>query len=65
MPNWEKYRKLPVEILAYQTDKEIYIYTLEGKMKADKGDWIVKGVKGEMYPVKNDIFLLTYEKVRG
>jgi hypothetical protein len=40
-----------------------YINTLEGKHYITEGDWIVTGVKGERYPVKNDIFLMTYEKV--
>lgn len=39
------------------------IKTLEGNMLADPGDWIVKGVKGEFYPVKPDIFAETYEEV--
>jgi hypothetical protein len=41
----------------------IVIDTLEGRMRADVGDWIIKGIKGEFYPIKNDIFLETYEKV--
>jgi hypothetical protein len=36
---------------------------LEGTHVADKGDWIVKGIKGEFYPVKPDIFDATYEVV--
>jgi hypothetical protein len=39
------------------------IYTLEGDMKADFGDWIIRGVKGEFYPCKPDIFEQTYEEV--
>ena len=39
----------------------IFIYTLEGSMQANPGDWIIKGVKGEFYPCKPDIFALTYE----
>ena len=39
------------------------IYTLEGNMLAEPGDWIIKGVKGEFYPCKPDIFALTYEAV--
>lgn len=35
--------------------------TLEGTMTARKGDWIIKGVKGEFYPCKPDIFEATYE----
>lgn len=39
------------------------IPTLEGNMTASKGDWIVRGVNGEFWPVKPDIFALTYEPV--
>lgn len=41
----------------------MYINTLEGRMEASIGDWIIKGVSGELYPCKPDIFLKTYEKV--
>jgi hypothetical protein len=37
------------------------IDTLEGRMRADVGDWIIQGVKGELYPCKPDIFAATYE----
>lgn len=37
------------------------IRTLEGTMRANSGDWIIKGVKGEFYPCKPDIFAATYE----
>lgn len=37
------------------------IFTLEGKMSANIGDWIIKGVQGECYPCKPDIFEQTYE----
>lgn len=37
------------------------ITTLEGVMRADPGDWIIKGVRGELYPCKPDIFEATYE----
>ena len=39
------------------------INTLEGTMRADLGDWIIRGVKGELYPCKPDIFAATYEPV--
>ncbi len=39
----------------------ILIPTLEGTMTAHPGDWIIKGVKGEFYPCKPDIFEATYE----
>jgi hypothetical protein len=41
------------------------IGTLEGTMRADVGDWIIRGVKGELYPCKPDIFAATYEEVTG
>jgi len=41
----------------------IFIETLEGVMCANEGDWIIKGVKGEFYPCKPDIFDATYEPV--
>lgn len=40
------------------------ITTLEGVMKADPGDWIIKGVQGEFYPCKPDIFASTYDRVQ-
>ena len=40
------------------------IRTLEGNMKANKGDYIIKGVKHEIYPCKPDIFEMTYELVK-
>lgn len=58
-----KYRKKPVVIEAYQTEVELVIHTLEGDMKADIGDYIITGVKGEQYPCKPDIFEQTYEPV--
>ena len=39
----------------------IYIGTLEGGMCAGPGDWIIRGVKGEIYPCKPDIFAATYD----
>lgn len=41
----------------------LLIPTLEGVMLAREGDWVVRGVKGELYPVKPDIFELIYEEV--
>lgn len=46
---------------AMHDNTDIYIATLEGEMRAEVGDWIIKGVKGEFYPCKPDIFTLTYE----
>ena len=42
---------------------EMYIKTLEGNMKANINDYIIRGVNGEFYPCKEDIFNKTYIKV--
>jgi hypothetical protein len=39
------------------------IATLEGNHRANVGDWIIQGIKGELYPCKPDIFAATYEAV--
>jgi len=44
--------------------EDLIIATLEGPMSAQQGDFIIKGVKGEFYPCKADIFELTYEEVK-
>ena len=41
----------------------LVIETLEGKMIARFGDWIIKGIRGEFYPCKSDIFEMTYIEV--
>lgn len=53
-PHWDDYE-------ATVAKDGLTIKTLEGPMKADIGDYIIKGVKGEFYPCKPDIFKLTYE----
>lgn len=63
MKKIKKYRKKPIVIEAYKTDEVMYIKTLEGVLKADIGDYIITGVKGEQYPCKPDIFETTYEEV--
>ena len=48
---------------AGSNETNMFIYTLEGVMQVNNGDYIIKGVKGEFYPCKPDIFMLTYEEV--
>lgn len=43
-------------------DGAVLIETIEGQMRADKGDYIIRGLKGEFYPCKPDIFHMTYEE---
>ena len=43
--------------------KDIYIYTLEGRMRGHIGDYIIRGTKGEYYPCAREIFEETYQEV--
>lgn len=47
----------------WRFQEELYIGTLEGPLRVSVGDWIIRGVKGEIYPCKPDIFEQTYEGV--
>jgi hypothetical protein len=55
-----EFERVVVEQVA---DSYLVIYTLEGNHVANMGDWIIKGIKGEFYPCKPDIFEMTYERV--
>lgn len=59
-----RYRKKPLIVEAYVATEEEYIETLEGTMKANIGDYVITGVKGEKYPCKPDVFHETYEVVK-
>jgi hypothetical protein len=43
---------------------QLEVVTLEGNHRVSWGDWIIRGVKGELYPCKPDIFAATYEPVQ-
>lgn len=67
-----KYRTIRHEVDAFcpeliweiENHSEIpYIETLEGRMRVNNGDWIIKGINGEFYPCNPDIFEATYEVV--
>lgn len=60
--NWANQGK--EKCVAWHNCTDIFIVTLEGEMKAKVGDWIIKGIKGEFYPCKADIFEATYERVQ-
>lgn len=47
----------------YHEDGTMSVMTLEGQMRAESGDWIIRGVNGELYPCKPDVFEKTYEPV--
>lgn len=57
-------RKIPVQVKAIQVTVDFEVETLEGKMQGKAGDYLIKGVKGELYPIDKDIFHETYEFVR-
>lgn len=50
----------PVDQHTFHDGKHIFISTLEGVMRADVGDWIIKGTRGEFYPCKPDVFAVKY-----
>lgn len=58
-----KFRKRPVEVEAVAATAEFEIETPEGVMQVSRGDIIITGVAGEMYPCRLDIFMQTYEAV--
>jgi hypothetical protein len=62
MPDWFNKKRITNEIITRE-DGTCDIKTLEGTMRADKGDYVILGVKSEVYPCKPDIFEATYEKV--
>lgn len=58
-PDWFQDKVSSNEIVTYESG--CVIKTLEGCMTGLEGDWIIKGIKGEFYPCKPDIFEATYE----
>lgn len=69
--NWINKAKEEARFVIAQDDStlepqpQLWIETLEGTMKANPGDWIIRGVQGEFYPCKPDIFEATYESVES
>src|SRR5262245_34183747 len=62
--DWLKVEELSTVAWKPDTDPQnryVLISTLEGVMTCSYGDWIIRGVKGELYPCKHDIFEMTYE----
>lgn len=64
-PSWFTEARMAgkLRVPSMKEDCPMLIETLEGVMKADIGDWIIQGVKGEIYPCKTDIFEATYAPV--
>ena len=60
---FSKFRKLPVVIEAVKMDRSFTVDSLEGTHQGNPGDYLICGVKGELYLCKPDIFEMTYEEV--
>ncbi len=63
LPAWCAGKVGPGDRTPDERPSTLVIETLEGAMIAQRGDWIIRGVKGEVYPCKPDIFFMTYERV--
>lgn len=64
-PKWVKNARDRNRI-AYRIRGEYWtVYTIEGPMFADEGSYLIKGVKGELYPCRKDVFEETYDVVEG
>ncbi len=61
--NFKVYKKRPVKIKAVQMDKEFEVGTLEGVLRGKAGDYLIEGVRGELYPCDKEIFEETYVEV--
>lgn len=59
-----EYIKKPIPILALKAWFSGYINTPEGIMRFKKGDYLVEGIEGEHYPIKESIFKKTYEETK-
>jgi len=57
----------PIELIVSYRARPCYliIQTLEGEMTCNEGDWIIKGVKGEFYPCKDEVFKMTYKELKN
>ena len=59
--NFKKALKKPIPVKCVQIQEPFEVYTLEGMMKGQPGDWLMVGVHGEMYPCADTIFKKTYD----
>lgn len=60
--DWFHCAKRYAVVKAIQMDKEFVVQTLNGSVEGTEGDYVVEGVKGEVYPCKRDVFEQTYRK---
>ena len=62
-PLWFTKAAIDETVYYNKASGKLEIITLEGIMQVSKGDWIIRGVNGEIYPCKPDIFEKTYEEI--
>ena len=59
--DFKKAVKKPIPIRCLQINEPFAVQTMEGTMKGKKGDWLMVGISGEMYPCDDEIFRRTYD----
>lgn len=64
-PEWALHHLVAYRIEKINNSEAIIVKTLEGEMLASPGDWLILGVKCEVYPCKDDIFRASYDPVDG
>lgn len=62
VPQWLVDAMISRVVTTPEDEKVLAIKTLEGTMTANPSDWIIRGVKGELYPCRDDIFKITYDE---
>lgn len=62
---FQKAVKKPIAINCIKVEDDFEVETIEGIMKGKKGDYLIVGVYGEMYPIDAEIFMKTYNIVQG
>lgn len=62
---WQSAIKKPIPIRVHQMDEDFSVETMEGTLTAKAGDYLVIGVRGEMYAIDQDIFEETYDIVEN
>mgnify|MGYP005991105221 CR=1 FL=1 len=62
--DFKKAVKKPIPVQCFQIDEAFEVETMEGVMKGKKGDWLMVGISGEMYPCDKTIFEQTYSLLK-
>jgi len=60
---FKKAIKKPIAIHCYQMEEPFEVETLEGVLQGKKGDWLMVGIQGELYPCDQEIFAKSYDLV--